>query len=92
MYDTEKVVLLSSPFRPGKKAKPTIRTKVFNIVKKIKEWDGDIIYTSKSKQEAVSLGLKKIPNIDEKEIIIYRIMYGINLWMLCNIYACRSSG
>ena len=32
--------------------------------------DGDIIYTSNSKQEAVSLGLKKVPNIDEKEIII----------------------
>ena len=36
MYDTDKVVLLSAPFRPGKKAKPTIRTKIFKIVKKFK--------------------------------------------------------
>ena len=36
MYKTTKVVLLSAPFRPGKKAQPTIRTKVFNFVKKFK--------------------------------------------------------
>ena len=36
MYEVSKVVLLSAPFRPGKKAKPTIRTKIFNIVKKFK--------------------------------------------------------
>ncbi len=32
--------------------------------------DGDIVYTSKDKKEAVTLGLKKISDIDEKEIII----------------------
>ncbi|RIA78446.1 hypothetical protein EI71_00006 [Anaeroplasma bactoclasticum] len=32
--------------------------------------DGDIVYTSKDKKEAVTLGLRKISDIDEKEIII----------------------
>lgn len=34
-YDTEKVVLLSSPFRPSKK-KSSLKTKIYKIVKKIK--------------------------------------------------------
>ena len=32
--------------------------------------DGDIVYTSKNKKDAVTLGLKKISDIDDKEIII----------------------